>query len=249
MQTRRKLLIAGAGLLGTAMALTVFVVRRKPLSPPATVKQIVATQDIAAMTRITADMVQEVAVTEADPTFAAQVHEVVGRYAQRDIAKGNAIEKAAVQETPIVVRKPAPTEFRIPAGKRAVEVLVNPNSAMAVQVGDHVDVFVAYRMEGTDVVSRIVAQDLEVLHFAGKYTFYYGPPADRKAQGAEAAPPPEDKTLLILAASPADVQQILAAQDRGNLTVVVRRPDDHARLRMAETWEHPRAPHRHYAAQ
>lgn len=248
MQPNRKRLIAGAGLLVAAMVLTLLAVQRKPSSPPATAKQIVATKDIAALTRITADMVREIAVTEADPAFAAQVSEVVGRYAQRDIAKGNAIEKAAVQETNRGGRKPAPTEFRIPAGKRAVEVLVRPTSAMAVQVGDHVDVFVAYRMEGTDVVSRLVAQDLEVLHFAGKYTFYYDPPADRKAQGAEAAPPPEDKTLLILAASPADAQLISAAQERGNLIVVVRRPDDHARLRMAETWEHPRAPHRHYAA-
>jgi Flp pilus assembly protein CpaB len=189
--------------------------------------------------------VKEVDVTEVEDKFATQVGEVVGKYAQRDIPEGNAVEKAAVQDTTAIARTPAPTHFAVPPGLRAVDVMVDPTSAVAVQVGDRVDVLAAYRMDGHDVMCRTIAQNVEVLHFAGRYTFYYEPPADRKQQGQEAAPP-EEKTILVLAVSPALSQEILAAQDRGALTVAVRRRGDHHYHRLAETWEHPRAPHRHY---
>lgn len=244
MQFNRKLMMLGGGLLVTALTVTAFVARRAPASLP-TARQVIAIQHIPAMTYISSEMVKEVDVTEVEDKFATQVGEVVGKYAQRDIPEGNAVEKAAVQDTTAIARTPAPTHFAVPPGLRAVDVMVDPTSAVAVQVGDRVDVLAAYRMDGHDVMCRTIAQNVEVLHFAGRYTFYYEPPADRKQQGQEAAPP-EEKTILVLAVSPALSQEILAAQDRGALTVAVRRRGDHHYHRLAETWEHPRAPHRHY---
>ncbi len=253
---RNPLIYAAVGIMVLSLIVVVVLLpRRKPVpaaAPPQPVKQIFADVDIPPHTHITMSMLREEKTTTPAPGVATDMTVVVGRVALKLIGRNQPIQRSLLSAR---VGSPEPTAtFHIPAHKRAIGLAFDPRSAARVATpGDRVDIIAVYK-EGSDAVSRTVAQDAEVLATDESFAAAAAPPTQPAGQSGQppapsAGQPQERKEILVVAAvTPAEAQQIVAAGERGTLKIVLRNPRNPLYVQLEESWEHPHKPHKHYDA-
>jgi len=148
----------------------------------------------------------------------------------------------------------------VPGGLRAVAIWVNPEQTAAglVDVGDRIDVLVQTKLKvktqigDSDIQSaRTIAQYLEVLAVDKSIVEAAATPTPVPTPGAPPGPPPppappkpavasnENRTRIIVAASPAIAERLVAANSSGTLHVTVRNPADRPILPASEAFEYP----------
>lgn len=249
--TNRKILVL-AVLLGVIAAglVVAFVSQSRGSSkstPVATVAALVATQDIAAGTKITDKMVAVKQVPQdaviANPL--ADTKTAVGQVARFPIAQGQQLSSTAIGQSV----KSTALSYEIPPGKRAVTIPVGQDLSPAPLMvpGDFVDVLAVGELDtviqgapgATPVATTngqtppkvvvTLVQNVQVLAIQSTYVDA-GVPYNADTRGAQAT----DKSItnVTLALDPAQAQLVFLASQGGtnsqqaSLTVVLRHVGD-----------------------
>lgn len=249
--TNRKILVL-AVLLGVIAAglVVAFVSQSRGSSkstPVATVAALVATQDIAAGTKITDKMVAVKQVPQdaviANPL--ADTKTAVGQVARFPIAQGQQLSSTAIGQSV----KSTALSYEIPPGKRAVTIPVGQDLSPAPLMvpGDFVDVLAVGELDtviqgapgATPVATAngqtppkvvvTLVQNVQVLAIQSTYVDA-GVPYNADTRGAQAT----DKSItnVTLALDPAQAQLVFLASQGGtnsqqaSLTVVLRHVGD-----------------------
>ena len=234
-------------------------------TPAPPVKTVVAQTDIPPRTRITREMLTLLDTRNAPAGAFSSFDQVVGRLASSPISADTPIVSSDIT---LPFDRKIPAAFEVPQGLRAVAIYVDPSQTAAglVDKGDHVDVIATYKMtvdkQDTDLytqvytgnksytLSRTVAQDLMVI---GVDTSLLAPPPAPAATPGEttlgaAAPPPTPsptpgagpaRIRVLLAATPAVAERLVAANDAGTLHLTVRGSGSREKLPVAEVREYP----------
>ncbi len=261
--------VLGALALGLTMLMMLSGRNTAPPPGPAPVqpviKQVVATRAIPPRTLITRDMLTEETTEKLAPNAVTDINEAVGKLSSVQINPRAPIQNNSY--TPSLQRV-VPANFAIPDGLRGVAVFVDPASTAAglVDVGDRVDVVVNHKgtlvksdTETTEqiiagplqiVTGRTIAQDLLVL--AVDKSLAAPTPTPTPVPGAPpvpaSAPPPPPpapaagaatKTRVLLAATPQVAERLVAANESGNLHLMMRNPNSRERVIIAEATEYP----------
>jgi pilus assembly protein CpaB len=218
---------------------------------------LVAVQNIAPNTRITEDMVEVRSVAEASLVEGAvgDKETAVGEVTRVEVLRGEQISASRLGSALVADEDATCLACKIPPGKRAIAVDVSESTSVAglIVPGDRVDVLAIFTedFDGTnqEEVTRVetLLQNVEVLAFAQvelenlPAADVEGTPiaTDRSAgvlggrpDDAEANPSAGTATLAL---SPAEVQAIVAAQARGELTLSLRPLGDEAQNELSET--------------
>ncbi len=234
--------------MGTIGGLIALKMGKGTPPPPEQFKHVIATQDIPPHIKLTAAMVKVENTTEDPGPAPRATEEAVDLISLKQIRKGEALsfETVAREET----GSGSAARFVVPDGKRALAILVDPNTGIGglVAAGDYVDMLVFYR-EGEDSIARTVAQDLQVLAteetVAPVRVAAPAPeddPSKAKSKTPEAPPPAEPKKQIriIVATTLQEAQALTAADDKGDLVTLLRNPQRHDVLaQLPEAWEHP----------
>ena len=245
--SRLGLLLAAA--LAVLTGLLVFAALRgsddEPLVSSATggaeTTVVTAKQDIAARTEITAGMLQLTKVPASALLGGAysDVSLVEGRVARIPIYAGEQL----VQEKLASVRSDLGLSYIVPPGMRAMGVKVDKviSPGGLTRPGDHVDVIavvdVQYKdlttdKEFTETRAFTIAQNIQVLAVEQKLERQLAPVAVATvAAGEEGSPvdqpePEPEGTVVTLALAPGATQQVLLAETKGKIRLVVRAPGD-----------------------
>lgn len=253
-------------LLGGGSAPAPTPVAQTEAQPVAAQKVYVARRPIYPRTVITRDMIEESESATNTPNAITNPYDVVGRIANNTIQPGQVLTTDSITST---LGRVIPANIPIPAGLRGVAVWVDPDQTAAglVDIGDRVDVIATQELRlektGNQVVvgateftsGRTLAQDLEVLA------------VDRSIQASRPATPPpggtpnpngnvatpeptpapapapnqpgQNRTRLILAATPEIAQRLVAANAKGQLHITIRNPGSRERFPIAESREYP----------
>jgi len=192
-----------------------------------TVPAVVAVQDIAAGTRVTAEMVnvKSVPTDLAIPNRFEKSEDVVGKVAAVNIVAGEEIATNRMVETSqtgqavaasslaeaVPLQKDPATCAVDKCGQRAVSVNVAPATASGGQIrpGDHVDVLLAFEDSGAitilqDIEVLSIDQDLVKVVAAGE-----GEKRTQVAEGEEKA----EATTATLAVWPDEAQMLTASEE------------------------------------
>lgn len=230
--------------------------------PAQTEKVYVARRPIYPRTVITRDMIEESETAANTPNAITNPYDVVGRIANNTIQPGQVLTTDSVTST---LARVIPANVPIPPGLRGVAVWVDPDQTAAglVDIGDRVDVIATHDLKfektGNQYVigapeytaGRTIAQELEVLavdrslQAARPATPAPGEEGQQQQQGNVAQPtsgntqPGQNRTRLILAATPEIAQRLVAANTKGVLHITIRNPGSHDRFPIAETREYP----------
>jgi pilus assembly protein CpaB len=175
---------------------------------------IVAKKDIAAKTRITAEMVEETLVPAEyiQPGAMTEAGQVIGVVAREHIS-------ASEQITPrllVLGNKTAGFSGTIPDGKRAVTVAVSEVTGVAgfVKAGDRVDVVITFDQSAVgDNAAKLVLQNVQVLA-ANQDAEGAGPDAGKKDAGRA--------RVVTLAVTPQEAAQLTLGEEKGKLRLALR---------------------------
>lgn len=220
----------------------------------ATLARVVASEDIPARTRITADMV-EVRAIPAEAALLGSFTEsgaVLGLVTRYPIAANEQIGPQKVGAT----LADAQTEsldsglsFVIPQGFRGVAISVTESSAVGglVVAGDHVDVIALFDKELTGLEKAVtVVQNVEVLAVAQVAQEAVPPAIEEEGEEAsatstglgvrplEAEPQPSARTVT-LAVSPEDAQILALVEQNATLWLSLRAYDDDETPRITDS--------------
>jgi len=194
---------------------------------PNTVPAVVAVQDIAAGTRITAEMVKVKSVPTdlVIPNRFGKSEDVVGKVAAVNIVSGEeiatnrvietsqsgqAVEASSLAEAVPLAKDPATCAVD-KCGQRAVSVNVAPATASGgqIQPGDHVDVILAFEDSG----AITILQDIEVLSIDQELVKVVAAgEGEKRTQVAEGKENPE-ATTATLAVWPEEAQILTAGEE------------------------------------
>lgn len=270
---RNRPLILGAIILGILAIGLTLLARRQPqavaptaaAAPTPVVKQLVAARTIPPRTVITPDMVRE--DTLSTPAVTGSISDrgaIVGKLTGDFVRNGDPFTSAVLIAP---VKRSAPANFLVPAGTRAIAVMVDPNNTMGgiIDVGDRVDVVVVHRIkfrneanqDGESRSGRTIGQNILVLATDAALKQATAPPApapgapvDPNAPPAPAptpAPPPPPaaanapppKVRLVLAATPEVAERLAAAQGLGEIHLTLRDGVSRDALPVPEVFEYP----------
>ncbi len=251
-------------LLGSGGAPAPTPVAQTEAQPAPAQKVYVARRPIYPRTVITRDMIEESESATNTPNAISNPYDVVGRIANNTIQPGQVLTIDSITSS---LGRVIPANIPIPAGLRGVAVWVDPDQTAAglVDIGDRIDVIVTQELKlektGNQVVigtpdftsGRTLAQDLEVL--AVDRSIQAARPAqplpgaatnpDGSAATPQPTPPPntppgqQNRTRLILAATPEIAQRLVAANVKGQLHITIRNPGSRDRFPVAESREYP----------
>jgi pilus assembly protein CpaB len=213
---------------------------------------LVARQAIQPNTKITADMFESSTVPSSSLVDGAVTDQaqVVGNISRTIILKGEQLTTNRIGS----VEGKAEPGFRdtIPNGHRAVAVTVNQETSVAGLLipGDRVDVLVTYtEKNGDNEITRVetILQNVEVLAFDQKSLEALpslnaeGTPITTDTSEGSLGERPKDLEpnsspgTTTLSLSPEDVQKVVAAQAKGDITLALRAPADSATPRIDST--------------
>ncbi len=233
-----KAALAVAILAGLAAALVAYWALRGAMQPTTTVAQqvpvVVAARDIAARTRISADMLE---VVMAPPEVVAagafsDTEAVVGKVARFPIAAREQITQDKLAETALQFGDHAvPLSLVVPTGKRAVAIKVEEDTAVGglVLPGDFVDVVGVIELEDNTGNKRhfslVVAQNVQVLAVGQEISEPppepSGLPPEERVNLKGGKPQPEAKTVT-LALDPQQALAVSLAAKMGTLRLALR---------------------------
>jgi pilus assembly protein CpaB len=196
---------------------------------------VVAKQDIAARTRVTADMV-EVKLVPADTvgeSYFADAAQVVGQVTRFPITANQQVLASQVIPPAGTTGVSRALSYTIPEGKRGLSVGLSSVAAAGglILPGDYVDVLVVYDVKvGQDVedafLVETILQNIEVLAIQQTIVDTVGGEANattngQRARNTEAAPIPEAQTITLLV-TPEQAQQVYLAEANGMLRFSLR---------------------------
>jgi len=243
---KRPLIIAGA--LGLLTAVLVFIFLNgqgdKTATTPVvtTIAAVVARQDIASGTKITADMLEvrdlpEDALAEG---YVPSTTDVIGKTTRYPLNAGDQVTQSRLVESPQALA----LSFQIPAGKRGmtIPVAISDTPAALIAPGDFVDVIMLIDVKFLDSSQPLIdplvqplPPDLATEDLMGTYTLLQniqvlsvdrghvegGVPYDESTRGA---PPADDASVsfVTLAVTPEQAQALFLAQREATLTIVLR---------------------------
>lgn len=217
-----------------------------PTPTPKPTQQLVATRPIPPRTEITPDMVVLKDVQGAPVGAVTEMSALEGRLTNAEIRQGEPLALASFTDR---VDRAVKANIEIPPGLRGVAVYVDPTQTAAglVDVGDRVDVIATHQLSlekgprqivvgaAAFTSGRTIAQDLLVLG-VNKSIEAEPTPTPVPAGGVEGAPPPPPstrpdsgavaKTRVMLAATPAVAERLVAANAQGTLHLTIRRPTE-----------------------
>jgi pilus assembly protein CpaB len=196
---------------------------------------VVAKQDIAARTKVTADMVEVKlvpvdAVSEASFTDTAKVVNQVTRF---PIAANQQVLSSQV--IPVTGRSGVSRalSYTIPAGKRAFAIQTSALASAGglILPGDYIDILAVYDVQDGDdqrdaFVVQTILQNVEVLAVSQTIVDTLGgettaSPNQQRARNTEAPANPEATTLTLLV-TPEQVQQLFLSERHGELRYSLR---------------------------
>lgn len=245
---RSNRLILLIGFLLAAVAFVGIIVLQQPAPDPGTGPQaspsllptVYAKTDIPLGVRITAAMLEQkdTPVAERSTTAFESTTLLLGKIARNDIKKG-----AQLTDEDINGGRTGVTSLSVPPGLVAISVLVDQISGVGTLInrGDYVDMVVGLEfsvtvvdpdtqavtvVEGVDGTSvKVLLQSMLVVG-----TILPPPPAPAEGGAAPAASPGtvlnNQQELVLLAVTPQQAEVIKYAQIDGNITLVLRSPDD-----------------------
>lgn len=204
------------GLMSTGV--TYFALRksRQPGTMSAQHQEVVARQALPAGSVLTADLLEARQVSgKSRPPELAQLGDLVGKTAVRDVSAGEVLKLSDVRSTD----SSNPTPFGVQIGLRAFVVPVERSigAATLAQTGDRVDILHATTSTDGTARARTVAQNIRVL-------VGYQAPSVAKEKGE--VPPEPEKIPLMLEVTPAESEKLFAAQSVGRLAVALRNRSD-----------------------
>lgn len=236
-------------------------------APAAPTKQIVAQNAIPPRTIITRSMVHEEEGSSTQPGAFSNISDVVGKLSSTQIEAGQNVTSSMVT-LPIQRAIPADFAVPAGLRAIAVYVDPAQTAAGLVDKGDRVDVLATYKMtfekQDTDyytqvmtgsktfTLGRTVAQDLLVLGV--DRSLLAPPPTPTPAAGqtstvgagktAEATPSPTpgagpQRVRVLLAATPAICERLVAANDAGTLHLTIRNPSSRDQAPLSDARESP----------
>ena len=253
-RSNRLVLLVGVFLAIVAFVGILLLTREQPQgntqAPPTTGPVVVALTDIPLSTRIQASQVGTITVDlkAIPPDAFADPSQVIGQIVRQPVAKGAQITTATLSGG-------APgtlTDVTTPAGMRAIAVQVDQVTGVGtiIQTGDYVDMVVGMTANAVPLVlpgsitklddgvynhttTKLLIQGLQVL---GTLL----PPASAPAEGSTgstASPAPGgsgssgtalngQSEIVILAVTPDQAEVVKFAQIDGNISLVLRSPDD-----------------------
>jgi pilus assembly protein CpaB len=244
---RSRLFIAAGIILAVVafMAVLAFSSPAQPAAPvaPTTAKVVVAVADIALGTQVTADMLSTEDRPIADTTDSyTDVAQVVGSVARGQIAHGTVVHSASFQNQ--TGNGAASIVGALKPGLRAIALPLDKVASVAylIQPGDWVDVMIALEtrdglnpvvqsstslgvpyvllndyLNSTSV--KVLVQNVQVLATAEL-------PATVPTNQVVTAPAGDPSFVAVLAVSPQQAELIRFAELDGNVSVVLRSPND-----------------------
>jgi pilus assembly protein CpaB len=245
------LMIIGAALLAVIAGVIIFVAVSQSGGDDSTAKAapkgdasvLVAKDTIAAGTKLTPDMVRVATFTQSDlvPDALSDPKAIIGLVARGDILQGQQISKLQFGQVKDADHADE-LAFKIPDGKRAMSVSVNePGSVTGLFVpGDRVDIIVtikekqAFNTDQQFLRVHTVLQNVQVLARAKEQA------NSVVTLGADGQPIPDDQlkpdlaqrpdkvdtdvpSTVTLALTPDEVQQLVAADALGDITLTLRK--------------------------
>lgn len=110
----------------------------------------------------------------------------------------------------------------VPPGKRAVSIAVSKVTSVGgfVQQGDYVDVIATFKPRGSEPVTKIVLQDIQVLAVGGSYQFAGGIPTMTPAISAAKV------DLITIAVTPEELEKIMQLDEGTSFKFVLKNPND-----------------------
>ncbi|MGE0058742.1 MAG: Flp pilus assembly protein CpaB [Dehalococcoidia bacterium] len=196
----------------------------------ATSAVVVAKTDIAARTKITADMLEvklvpQDAVSEFSYADPAQVAGQVTRFpvsANQQVLSSQVISTAGPSATSRAL------SYTVPTGKRAFAVQANQVATAGglILPGDYIDILAVYNVGDEDnFLVQTILQNIEVLAVSQTIVDTVGGDAastnNQRARNTEAKPNPEAGTYT-LALTPEQVQQMFLAESNGTIRFALR---------------------------
>ncbi len=200
---------------------------------PQTVSVVVATQDIPALTTITAEMVttKTMDVGAAPAGALRNVQQAIGQLAQADIIKDQPITQANIAPR----TASHGLTFVIPQGLRAVTVALDAISGVGgfIFPGDRVDVLATFKQDDV-TLTKTILQNVEVLAI-NELTTRPGAtrqpgPTDEEAQPQQGqkgeAPTAETVRSATLAVTPDQAEALILSAVKGTIHLVLRPRED-----------------------
>lgn len=230
---RRAIVVALLASLAISMLLWSKIQKAPPAGPvapvverPAEVKKpvVVSKKDVAARTRLEEAVVKDSfeikeIIASAVPDLAiTSIASMTGRYTSITILKGD-----IMTENRLMDANQIPNLARaVPRGRRAVSIAVSKVTSVGgfIQQGDYVDVIATFKPSGSEPVTKIVLQDIQVLAVGGSYQFSGGIPTMTPAISAAKV------DLITLAVTPEELEKIIQLDDSTTFKFVLKNPND-----------------------
>lgn len=202
---------------------------------------VVTTTDVLANTAIDERMIQTIQVPRKflQPGAVGQIGEAVGRIAAVPLPRGSQVTGTALLEG-----GRESLAFNVPRGMRAISIAVNDVTGVGGQIkpGNFVDLVgtfeygipsgsvggqLTYSQERVEAVT--IAQNVQIISIGGE-----APPSEPTAEGVlvpREIPPTAVSTVTLLV-TPAQVQEVVLAQQIGGLTLSLRSSLDSAPVQL-----------------
>ncbi len=185
---------------------------------------VVSKKAVAARTRLEPAIVKDSfeikeLIASAVPELAiTDVASLTGRYTAVTILPGDVMIPMRLMDAnqiPNLARA-------VPPGKRAVSIAVSKVTSVGgfIQQGDYVDVIATFKPRGSEPVTKIVLQDIQILAVGSSYQFAGGIPTMTPAIMAAKV------DLITLAVTPEELEKIMQLDGSTTFKFVLKNPND-----------------------
>ncbi|EKD80974.1 MAG: Flp pilus assembly protein RcpC/CpaB [uncultured bacterium] len=185
---------------------------------------VVSKKAVAARTRLEEAIIKDAfevkeLIASAVPNLAlTDIASLTGRYTAVTILPGDIMTPMRLMDAnqiPNLARA-------VPPGKRAVSIAVSMVTSVGgfIQQGDYVDVIATFRPRGSEPVSKIVLQDIQILAVGGSYQFAGGIPTMTPSIMAAKA------ELITLAVTPEELEKMMQLDTGTTFKFVLKNPND-----------------------
>jgi pilus assembly protein CpaB len=185
---------------------------------------VVSKKALAARTRLEAANInesfeiQEMVASSVPDQAVTEIASLTGRYTAITILPGDIMTEMRLMD-----ENQIPNLARaVPSGKRAVSIAVSMVTSVGgfIQQGDFVDVIATFRPRGSEPVSKIVLQDIQILAVGGSYQFAGGIPTQTPSIMAAKA------ELITLAVTPEELEKMMQLDTGTTFKFVLKNPSD-----------------------
>jgi len=185
---------------------------------------VVSKKAVAARTRLEEAIIKDAfevreLIASAVPDLAlSDVASLTGRYTAVTILPGDIMTPMRLMDAnqiPNLARA-------VPPGKRAVSIAVSKVTSVGgfIQQGDYVDVIATFKPRGSEPITKIVLQDIQILAVGGSYQFAGGVPTMTPSIMAAKV------ELITLAVTPEELEKMMQLDSGTTFKFVLKNPND-----------------------